>query len=85
MCIDFTNLNKACLKDSYPWLKIGELVDVMKDHTMLSFMNAFSGYHQIPLYYLDHEKTTFITDRGLYCYKIMPFSCKAAGPSIDGW
>lgn len=49
MCMDFTDLNKACPKDSYPLPKINTLVDATAGHAMLSFMDAFSEYHQIPL------------------------------------
>jgi len=49
MCIDFTDLNKACPKDSYPILKIDKLVDATTGHALLSFTDAFSGYHQTPL------------------------------------
>ena len=46
---------------------------------MLSSLDAFSRYHQIPMHPLDAEKTTFITPYGLYCYNVMPFSLKNAG------
>ena len=46
MCIDFTNLNKACPKDSFPLLIIDQLVDSMVGHKLLTFMDAFSGYNQ---------------------------------------
>ena len=49
MCVDFIDLNKACLKDSYSLLKIDKLVDATARHALLSFMDAFSGYHQTPL------------------------------------
>ena len=45
-------------------------------HGLISFMNAYSGYNQIRMHELDQEKTSFITDRGLYCYKVMPFGLK---------
>ena len=79
MCVDFTDLNKACPKDSYPLPKIENLVDATIGHALLSFMDVFSEYHQIPLCPEDQEKTVFITDRGLQCYKVMPFSLKNAG------
>ena len=47
MCIDFTDLNKACPKDSYPLPRINTLVDLTARHELLSFMDAFSGYNQI--------------------------------------
>ena len=45
---------------------------------MLSVMDAFSRHHQIPLHQKDQEKATFITDRGLYYYKVMLFRLKNA-------
>ncbi|GFZ06995.1 hypothetical protein Acr_18g0011650 [Actinidia rufa] len=50
---------------------------------LLSFMDAFSGYHQIKMYPPDVEKTSFITERGLYCYKVMPFGLKNAGATYQ--
>ena len=50
---------------------------------MLSFLNAFSGYHQIPMHLLDTEKTTFITPHGLYCYNVMLFGLKNAGATYQ--
>ena len=47
MCVDFTNLNKVCLKDSFPLPMIDQLVDSTAGHKLLSFMDAFSGYNQI--------------------------------------
>ena len=49
MCIDFTDLNKACLKDSFPLSKIDQLVDSTAGHKLLTFMDAFSGYNQIKM------------------------------------
>ena len=43
MCIDFTDLNRACPKDSYPLPRIDTLVDSTARHKLLSFMDAFSG------------------------------------------
>ena len=50
---------------------------------MLSFMDAFSEYNQIPMYEPDQDKTAFITNRGLYCYKVMPFGLKNAGATYQ--
>jgi DNA-binding NtrC family response regulator len=78
MCVDFTDLNKACSKDSFPLAQIDLLVDSTSGHELLSFMDAFSGYNQIYMEGADQEKTSFITDRGLYSYKMMPFGLKNA-------
>ena len=79
MCVDFTSLNKACPKDSFPLPRINQLVDSIAGHKLLTFMDAFSGYNQIKMAKEDQEKTFFITSRGLYCYKVMPFILKNAG------
>ena len=79
MCIDFTNLNKACPKDSYHFPRVDVLVDSTAWHKLLSFMNAFSGYNQIKLDEANQEKTSFVTSQGLLCYKVMPFGLKNVG------
>ena len=61
MCMDFTDLNRACPKDSYPLLRIDILVDSTARHQLLSFMDAFPGYNQIKLDEADQEKTSFVT------------------------
>ena len=68
MCVDFTDLNKACPKDSFPLLRIDALVNSTSGYELLSFMDAFSGYNQILMHPEDQEKTVFIIDRGLDCY-----------------
>ena len=80
MCVDFTDLNRACPKDSYPLPQIDNLVDLTARHELLSFMDAFSSYNQIRMEETDQEKTFFFTSQGLFCYKvIMPFGLKNAG------
>ena len=49
VCVDFTDLNKACLKDLFPMPRIDQLVDATAGHPQMSFLDAFQGYHQIPL------------------------------------
>ena len=79
LCVDFTDLNKGCPKDSYPLPRIDTLVDSTKRHQLLSFMDAFSGYNQIKLNEADQEKTSFVTRKGFFCYKVMPFGPKNTG------
>ena len=79
MCLDFTDLNKACPKDSYPLPHIDQLVDSTAGHQLLSFMDAFSGYNKIKMDEVDQEKTSFITSQGLFCYKVMSFGLKNEG------
>ena len=60
VCIDFTDLNKACPNDPFPMLKIDQLVDVTVGHPRMSFLDAFQDYHQIPLALDDQEKTALL-------------------------
>ena len=84
MCVDFTDLNKACPKDSYPLPTIDALVDSASECKLLSFLDAFSGYNQIKMHPRDEEKTAFMTERSCYCYKVMPFGLKnAAGATYQ--
>nr|POE58898.1 retrovirus-related pol polyprotein from transposon 412 [Quercus suber] len=83
MCVDFTDLNKACPKDSYPLPRIDQLVDSTAGHKLLSFLDAFSGYNQIMMDEADQEKTSFVTSQGLFCYEVMPFSLKNAGATYQ--
>ena len=71
------DLNKSCPKDSFP------LVDATAGHQLMSFMDAFSGYNQILMHPEDQEKTSFMTSRGIYCYKVMPFGLKNAGSTYQ--
>ena len=76
MCIDFTDLNKASPKDSYPLPRIDTLVDSTARHQLLSFIDAFLGYNQIKMEEANQEKTSFVTSQGLFYYKVMPFGLK---------
>ena len=78
VCVDYTDLNDACLKDSFPLPRIDQIVDASAGHSMLSLLHAFSRYHQIPMHPPNTEKTSFITPHGLYCYNVMPFDLKNA-------
>ena len=83
VCVDFIDLNKACPKDplTMPW--IDQLVDATAGHPRMSFLDAFQGYHQIPLALEDQEKTAFVTPTGNYHYKVMLFGLKNAGSTYQ--
>nr|CAH67900.1 OSIGBa0115K01-H0319F09.6 [Oryza sativa] len=83
MCIDYTDLNKACPKDPYPLPRIDQIVDSTAGCDLLCFLDAYSGYHQIRMAREDEEKTAFITPIGTYCYTTMPFGLKNAGPTFQ--
>ena len=66
--VDFTDLNNAWPKDSFLVLRIDQLVDVTFGHPRMSFVDAFQGYHQIPLALPNQENTAFLTPIENYHY-----------------
>ncbi|PKA55346.1 RNA-directed DNA polymerase like [Apostasia shenzhenica] len=82
MYVDFRTLNQACSKDTYPLSRIDTMVDRTSGYEVMSFLDAFSEYHQIRMAKED-EKTAFITDFGTYCYNVMPFGLKNAGATYQ--
>ncbi|GMI94704.1 hypothetical protein HRI_003139700 [Hibiscus trionum] len=67
--VDFTNLNNACPKDSFPLISIDRLVDASTSHKFVSFIDAFSSYNQIVMAKRDMEKRTFMLEDDIHCYK----------------
>ena len=69
VCVDYTNLNDTYPKDSFPLPRIDQIVDALAGHDMLSFLDAFSGYHQIPMHPPDVER--HLSSRPTDCIAIM--------------
>ena len=83
LCIDFTDINKACPKDSFPLPRIDLIIDTTAGHELLSFMDAFFGYNQIKMDLDNQEKTSFVTAQGTYYYQVMPFGLKNTGATYQ--
>jgi len=83
MCIDYTSLNKACPKVPFPLPRIDQIVDSTVGCETLSFLDAYSGYHQIKMKESDQLATSFITPFGMYCYVTMPFGLRNAGATYQ--
>ena len=81
--IDFTDVNRACPKDSFPLPRIYLIVDATAGYELLSSMDAFFGYNQISMDPDDQEKTSFVTGQGTYCYRVMPFGLKNVGATYQ--
>ncbi|GJX66274.1 reverse transcriptase domain-containing protein [Tanacetum coccineum] len=64
MCVDFTDLNKACPQDCYPLPEIDWKIESLCDYPFKCFLDAYKGYHQIQMAEEDEEKTAFHTPRG---------------------
>jgi hypothetical protein len=82
MCIDYTSLNNACPKDPYSLPRIDQIVDSTSGCDLLSFLDAYSGFHQIQMSREDRKHTAFVIVDGLYCYVVMPYGLKNALPTF---
>ncbi|XP_017224963.1 uncharacterized protein LOC108201178 [Daucus carota subsp. sativus] len=83
VCVDYTDLNKACPKDPFPLPHIDTMVDSTAGHELLTFLDASSGFNQIQMDPSDAEKTAFVTERGIYCYLAMPFGLRNASATFQ--
>jgi hypothetical protein len=78
ICIDLRKLNNACLHDLFPTPFTDEVLENVGGHEVYSFIDGFSGYHQIKITQEDGYRTTFATEWGSYQYTVMSFGLKNA-------
>ena len=71
MCVEYMDLNREIPKNDFPLPHINVLVDNTTQHKVFSFMDGFYDYNQIKMAPEDMEKTTFVTQWGTFCYKVM--------------
>lgn len=83
MCVDYTSLNKACPKDPFPLPHIDQVMDSTAGCELLSFLDVYSGYHQIGMKESDQLATSFITPFESFGYVSMPFGLKNAGATYQ--
>ena len=83
MCVDYRDLNRASRKEDFPLPHIDVLVENTAQHKFFSFMYGSSDYNQIKMAPEDMEKTTFVTQWGTFCYKVMPFGLKNSGATYQ--
>ena len=83
MCVDYIDLNKHCPMDPFGLPCIDQVIDFTAGCVLLSFLDCYSGYHQIALKEEDKIKTAFITPYGAYAYKTMSFGLKNAGATYQ--
>jgi hypothetical protein len=83
MCINYTSLNKACLKDEYPLPHICHIIDSTAPCELLSFLDAYLDYHQISVAIDYEEKTSFIRPFEIFYYTKMAFGLKTVGGHVS--
>jgi hypothetical protein len=83
MYVDYTDLNKHCLKDPFALPRIDQVINSTAGCVLLFFLDCYSGYHQIALKEEDQIKMAFITLFGAYAYTTMTFGLKNAGATYQ--
>jgi hypothetical protein len=83
MCVDNTDPNKHCQMDPFALPCIDQVIDSTTGCVLLSFLDCYSGSHQIPLKEEDQIKTAFITPFGAYAYTTMSFGLKNTGATYQ--
>ena len=83
MCVDYTDLDKTCPAEPFALPRIDQIINATTGCERLSFLDAYSGYHQIKMAVKDQEKTAFITPFGAFCYVSMPFGLKNTGATYQ--
>jgi hypothetical protein len=83
LCIDFRNLNLACIKDNYPLPNMETLLQRVTGSKIMSMLDGFSGYNQVLVRKEDQNKTTFTTPWGTFEYLRMPFGLLNAGATFQ--
>ena len=73
MCVDYRALNKQTVKNRYPLPRIDNLLDYLQGAQVFSALDLQTAYHQVRLKPEDVEKTAFITHRGQFEYRVLPF------------
>lgn len=77
-CVDFRDINAVTKGDSYPMLRADYVFAALANKKYFSLLDAIKGYHQLEIDEKDRYKTAFISHRGLYQYKRLPFGLKNA-------
>jgi hypothetical protein len=83
VCMDFRDLNKACLNDNFTTPFIDHIVDKCIGCEVFSFMDGFSGYSQIQIKLEDQHKITYICLWGTFAYHNIPFGMKNVGSTFQ--
>jgi hypothetical protein len=83
MCVDYTNLNKACPKVPFPLPRIDQIVDSAAGCKLLCFLDVYYRYHQIKMKESDQLATSFIMPFDMFCYVTMPFGLRNAAATYQ--
>jgi hypothetical protein len=77
-CVDYRSLNEKTKEDSYPLPRVDECLEALNGASWFTTLDLRSGYHQVAMEPRDADKTAFVTRKGVFRWKVMPFGlCNA--------
>ena len=82
-CIDYRKLNNVTVKDSFPIANLNDCLDALSGSQWFSTLDLASGYWQCEVEESDRHNTAFITHRGLYQFKVLPFGLTNSPPTFQ--
>jgi hypothetical protein len=83
ICTNFKKLNTVTKKDPYPLPFTDEVLNIVVRYEAYSFLDGYSGYHQISIALEDKYKIAFVTDWGVFIWKVMLFGVKNGPPTYQ--
>ena len=86
-CVDYRRLNSLTVKDAYPLPRIDDSLRLLGNQQWFSTMDLASGYWQVAMSPEAKRKAAFVTNEGLFQFRVMPFGlCNAPattyGPGV---
>ena len=76
MCTDYSKVNSITETDTFPIPRIEDFIDNIGHVKYVTKFDLLKGFWQIPLTDRAKEISAFVTQDGLYQYKVMPFGMK---------
>ena len=83
VCVDYRRLNAVTQVEAYPMPRIDEIIDQLGKARYISTLDLTKGYWQMPVAVKDRPKTAFVTPRGLFQFRVMPFGLNGAPASFQ--
>lgn len=83
MCVDYRMVNKRLVADKYPFPRIDDILDSLGRAKYFSILDLYSGFHQVGIEKDSRDITSFSTDKGSYCWKVLPFGLDVSPNSFS--